>query len=128
MIQTLLFIIAFLAVVIVLMNLFQQSTRPSNPIRRPTNRPTNRGNWWNRWYYPPRTGGPSYPGPSPECTRDSQCGTGLVCAGGVCRSGGKPEQSGCSNNQDCGTGMDCKMVGNRRQCVRGGDGGEVSIM
>jgi hypothetical protein len=127
MIQTLLFIIAFLAVVIVLMNLFQQSIRPSNPIRtQPTRRPTNRGNrWggWDRWWQPPRTGGPSRPGP--ECTRDSQCGAGLVCVGGVCRTGGKTPQHSCSNNQDCGYAMDCKMVGNRRQCVSSGD---VSIM
>jgi hypothetical protein len=127
MIQILVLIIAFLAIVIVLMNLFQQSIRSSNPIRtQPIRRPINRGGW-DRWWKPPRTGGPSG---GPECTRDSQCGAGLVCAGGVCRSGGKPGgggggSHGCSNKQDCGYAMDCKMVGNRRQCV---SSGEVSIM
>jgi Cys-rich repeat protein len=103
-------IIVFLAVVIVLINMFQQSTRPSNPIRtQPIRRPTNRGNWWggwDRWWYPPRTGGPSRPSPSPERP--------------TIPNPNKPQPGQCNSDSDCGTGQVCKLNrGGYRSCERG---------
>jgi hypothetical protein len=106
MIQTLLFIIAFLAVVIVLMNLFQQSIKPSNPIRT---LPINRGNWWNgwnRWWdVPPRTGGPSRPSPERPTIPNRPL---------------PPDQ--CNSNSDCRTGQVCRLNrGGFRSCEKGGE-------
>jgi len=65
-------------------------------------------------------GGGDDTGAGDPCTRNTDCPTGLVCAGGFCAGAGTVGADGpCSANRDCATGLYCSPVGT---CQDAGDG------
>ena len=50
---------------------------------------------------------------APQCKEDKDCGTGKVCAGGLCRTQ-------CEKDEDCPKGMRCNLAAHA--CVRSADG------